>query len=201
MAKSGLYYTILEINSICIKRSSTSLPSIWLFLDEDRISDEISFLKKLPTTKLIGVIVRSKRKNILYKKTKQISKICKIKGFKVLVASNPEIAMAAGADGVHFSKKYSNARMYKMLSYSCSFHSRLDIRRTKNLRVKKVFISPVFKTTSSNSKKPLGLRQLLFLARLLKCDIGVLGGVNKKNLRNLRNKGISHIGGMNFFST
>ena len=56
------------------------------------------------------------------------------------------------------------------------------MRRAKNLKVNKVFISPLFKTTSSNKKKPLGLTRLLFLSRSLKCEIGVLGGVNNKNI-------------------
>ena len=68
-----------------------------------------------------------------------------------------------------------------------------------SLNVNKVFISPLFKTTSSNKKKPLGLTRLLILSRSLKCEIGVLGGVNNKNIYKLRNKGITHIAGVSLF--
>ncbi len=189
----------MKINSICIKNYSPNSPTMWLFLDEDRISDELAFLRLLPSAKFIGVVVRTKNKKLLYKKTKLVSKICKMKGFKVVVSSSPQIAMSVGAYGVHFSKEVKNTRTYKQLSYSCSFHKLSDIRKTISLGVNKVFISPVFKTTSSNKKKPLGLTRLLFLSRSLKCEIGVLGGVNKKNIIKLRNKGVKHIAGVSLF--
>ena len=55
------------------------------------------------------------------------------------------------------------------------------MRRVIDLKVKKVFISPIFRTTSGNKKKPIGLTRLLFLSRSLKCDIGVLGGMIIEN--------------------
>ena len=80
-----------------------------------------------------------------------------------------------------------------MLLYNLS-----DIRRSENLGVNKVFISPVFKTTSSKKKKPLGLTRLLFLSRSLKCEIGVLGGVNRKNIT-MQKQRISHVAGVSLF--
>ncbi len=199
MTKLSLFYTIMKINSICIKKYHLNNPILWIFLDENRIMDELSFLRELPFSRFIGVVVRTKNKKNLYKKTKLVSKICKTKGFKIIVSSYPQIAMAVGAYGVHFSREIKNTRIYNKLSYSCSFHSFSDIRRTINLKVNKVFISPIFKTTSSNKKKPLGLTRLLFLSRSLKCEIGVLGGVNKKNISKLRNKRITHIAGVSLF--
>ncbi len=199
MTKLKLFYTIMKINSICIKKYKLNLPILWLFLDEDRIENEVAFLKLLPPAKFMGVIVRTKNKKKLYNKTKLVSKICKMKRFKVVVSSSPSIAMSVGAYGVHFPKEIKNTRVYNQLSYSCSFHNFTDTRRTKNLGVDKVFISPVFKTTSSKKKKPIGLTRLLFLSRSLKCDIGILGGVNRQNITKLRNKRITHIGGVSLF--
>ena len=199
MSKLNLLYTILKIKTTCIKKYRSNFPNIWIFLDEDRIVDELAFLKLLPSAKFIGIVVRTKNKKLLYKKTKLVSKICKMKGFKIVVSSSPQIAMSVGAYGVHFSRDIKNTRIYSKLSYSCSFHKLSDIRRTMSLSVNKVFISPLFKTTSSNKKKPLGLTRLLILSRSLKCEIGVLGGVNKKNIYKLRNKGITHIAGVSLF--
>ena len=36
-----------------------------------------------------------------------------MKGFKLVVSSSPQIAMAVGAYGVHFSRKIKNIRIYK----------------------------------------------------------------------------------------
>ena len=174
-------------------------PYLWLFLDEDRIKNDLSLIKNIKCKHLFGVIVRAKKKGDLYKKAKQISKICRYKGISVFVSSSPLIALSVGADGVHFSKEYSNTRLYKNLSYSCSFHGLSDLRRIVDLKVKKVFISPIFKTRSTISKNPLGLTRLLFLSRLLKCEIGVLGGINKKNIKTLLKMGFSHVGGVDIF--
>ena len=59
-----------------------------------------------------------------------------MKGFKLVVSSSPQIAMAVGAYGVHFSRKIKNIRIYKRLSYSCSFHGFSDIRRAKKFESK-----------------------------------------------------------------
>ena len=39
MTKLKLFYTIMKINSICIKKYKLNLPILWLFLDEDRIEN------------------------------------------------------------------------------------------------------------------------------------------------------------------
>ena len=199
MPSLDIYYTIMQANSICIKKGILNYPNLWIFLDEDRVSDEILFLKSIPATRQLGIIVRTKNKKYLYNKAKKVRKICRLKGFKFFISSSPEIAMSLGADGVHFSQEFRKARIYNLLSYSCSFHKLSDLRRTIDLKIKKVFISPIFKTTSSNLKKPIGLTRLLFLSRSLKCEIGVLGGINKKNINTLRKKNISHIGGLSIF--
>ena len=180
MTKLDIHYTIKQVNSICVKNSTFYDPNLWIFLDEERILNYASFLKSISSTKLVGVVVRSKNKKNLYNKAKQVTRICRSKGFKVFISSCPLVAMSVGADGVHYSQEYRKGRLYSSLSYSCSFHKFSDIRRTIDLKVKRVFISPVFKTSSSVLKKPIGLTRLLFLSRLLKCEIGVLGGGNKK---------------------
>ena len=199
MPSSDIHYTLMQVKSICLKKNSFLNPKLWIFLDEDRISDESSFLRGLPSSRLIGVIVRTKKKKYLYKKAKLLGKICKLKRFKFYVSSDPLIALSTGADGVHFSKKSRNNRVYNSLTYSCSFHNMSDLRRTRNLKVKKVFISPIFETASCYTKKPVGLTRLLFLSRSLRCQIGVLGGINIKNIKKLRKKKISYIGGVDIF--
>ena len=194
-----IHYTLMQVKSICVKKETSQNTNLWIFLDEDRIDDEISFLKNIPFNRSIGVVVRTKNKKNLYKKAKMVGKIAKLKGFKLLVSSNPQIALSVGAFGVHFPNKIKKNRIYRALSYSCSFHELSDLRRVIDLKVKAVFISPIFKTTSDKKKKPIGLTRLLFLSRSLRCDIGVLGGISNKNIKKFRKKNISHFAGVNIF--
>ena len=62
MPLSDIHYTLMQVKSICLKKNSFLNPKLWIFLDEDRISDESSFLRGLPSSRLIGVIVRTKKK-------------------------------------------------------------------------------------------------------------------------------------------
>ena len=50
----------MKINSICIKTTSPR-KNLWIFLDEDRIFDEIAFFKGFASNKIIGVVVRTKK--------------------------------------------------------------------------------------------------------------------------------------------
>ena len=58
----------MKINSICINNYIFKKKNLWIFLDEDRIFDELAFLKSLPLKKLIGVVVRTKNKKTYIKK-------------------------------------------------------------------------------------------------------------------------------------
>ena len=96
------------------KKGILNYPNLWIFLDEDRVSDEILFLKSIPATRQLGIIVRTKNKKYLYNKAKKVRKICRLKGFKFFISSSPEIAMSLGADGVHFSQESRKTRIYKI---------------------------------------------------------------------------------------
>ena len=65
MPSIEIYYTIMKANSICIKKGILNYPNLWIFLDEDRVSDEILFLKSIPATRQLGIIVRTKNKKYL----------------------------------------------------------------------------------------------------------------------------------------
>ena len=143
--------------------------------------------------------MRCKNKKNLYNTSKSIAKICKKKKFTFLISSSLAIAKAVGADGVHYSKGFHFAKANSKMFISCSFHGQSDLRRVKNLNANFVFISPLFKTESNKKKIPLGLNRISLLANLLKCQYSVLGGVKENNIRNLKNRGIASVSGLDYF--
>ena len=70
-----------------------------------------------------------------------------------------------------------------------------------NLNAKHVFISPIYVTSSDTSKKPLGLIRISLLANYINKQYSVLGGVNKNNITNLRNRGIRSVAGLEYLSS
>ena len=55
----------MKINSIFIKNYISKEKNLWVFFDEERIFDEVAFLKSLPSKKVAGVVVRTKKKKNL----------------------------------------------------------------------------------------------------------------------------------------
>lgn len=173
----------------------------WIFLDSTRITNYSLFLNAIPSSKNIGVIIRSKNNNNLYNISKRLAKICTKKKFTFLVASSLAIAKAVGADGVHYSKNFRFAKKNNKFFISCSVHGKCDVRRVQNLNANFVFISPVFITKSDKEKVPLGLNRISLLAYFHKCQYSVLGGVNKHNIKSLRNRNISSVSGLDYISS
>ena len=71
-----IHHTIIQVNSICYRKKNFNYPTLWFFLDQDRIKDEIALLKNIPAKICIGIIIRTKNKKNLYKKAKKVAKIC-----------------------------------------------------------------------------------------------------------------------------
>ena len=51
---------------------------------------------------------------------------------------------------------------------------------------------------SSDIKKPLGLTKISLLANYIKYKYSILGGVRKKNLKNLKNRGFTSVAGLDY---
>ena len=201
MFKNKFYKSLNYVTNITKTPKKVNEPVFWLFLDEHRIPDYekmIRFLPKCHNNKL-GVVFRNLDKRDLYKKYKLLARLCKLKKVPFLISDNPELAKILGARGVHFSKKTKNAKKYSRLLYSCSFHGLSDVRRTKSLSVDLVFISPIFKTNSSLTKKPLGLLISGLLSNYLNCKKANMGGLNLQNIRLLKSRRISCLGGLEYF--
>ena len=180
-----------------LKRDKGLLKTLfWIFLEDDNISNIEVFLKNLPPRSFFGLIIRGKSKKIIYNRAKRIGKICKQKKVPYYISDYFDIALLTGARGVHYSGRIKQQKKYKNLKTSCSFHGLRDIRRVNNLSPDLIFISPVFKTTSGKQKKPLTLQLLNLYINSLNYNIAVLGGIDLHNLRKLRNRNISCVGGV-----
>ena len=197
LKKFKLNYLLRDIYNLSRKTTKKNI-LYWIFLDSNRISDYIIFLNAIPANRKIGIVIRNKNKNSLYTLSKVISKICKKKNFTFLVSSSLAIANAVGADGVHYPKNINYAKKNSKILVTCSIHGKSDYRRAKVLNANLVFISPLFETASNLKKVPLGLQRISLLANFLKCQYSILGGIDSKNIKSLKNRGITSISGLNY---
>ena len=158
------------------------------------MSDKYYFINKFDTNNIdkqdghTAIIFR----NYAYKKQDEmlisnIKKYCKKKSLKFYLSNNIKLAMKLNLDGVYIPSFNKNLNH---LSYSFkknfhiigSAHNFKEIKIKENQKVKKIFLSSLFK----KNKNFLGINKFKLLCNLTNKEVIALGGISKKNLKKLR---------------
>jgi len=203
----------------------------FLFSDKNKINDIEKILKKLPINSAIIFreynLPQKNREAIAIELLKQAHKL----KIKILIGKNFSLSKKINSDGYHYSDKekfgskewldYIKFRIFSRynlinknhsFTYSCSCHSLSSFFKLKNNKnFTKIFISPIFTTTSHKEDLPIGMLQLKKI--ILKnnsirnkkiCsnkfkEIYPLGGINKRNIKSLSRLNISGFAGIDLF--
>ena len=204
----------------------------FLFSDKNKIDDIEKILRKLPINS--AIIFREynlpleTREAIVVELLKQARKL----KIKILIGKNFSLSKKINADGYHYSDRqkfgseewldYIKFRIFSRYNlinknhsfvYSCSCHSLSSFYKLKNNEnFTKIFISPIFTTTSHQEDLPIGMLQLkkiilknnVFTKNKKICsnkfkEIYPLGGINKKNIKSLSRLNISGFAGIDLF--
>jgi hypothetical protein len=106
---------------------------------------------------------------------------------KIFISNNTKLITNKKIQGIYLSS-YNNkiflANKNHVFNYDVigGAHNLTDIRKKIQLGCKIIFLSPIFKSTSSPEKKPIGLVKYLLLSKLFKVEIYPLGGVFPKKI-------------------
>ena len=130
----------------------------------------------------------------------RIKKYCKKRSIKFYLSNNIKLAVKLDLDGVYlpsFNKKLSH------LSYSFkknfniigSAHNLKEIRLKEKQRVKKIFLSSLFK----KNQNFLGINKFKLLKKFTNNKIVALGGISKKNIKKLKLANCFTFAGISFF--
>ena len=170
--------------------------NIYHFIDEFKESDLINLNPK------ISLIFRNYHKKINIELIKQIKSFCKKTRRKFYLSNEIKTAYKLNLDGVYipsFNKTFKHINFIKRRNFKIigSAHNVHEIRIKEKQNCDLIFLSPIFKI--KKNKKPLGIIRFRNLKNFTKKKVIALGGVNKKNLKLLKNSGavgfasISHI--------
>jgi thiamine-phosphate pyrophosphorylase len=199
--KNNTFINISRSISFNLKRKKTSknkinkqIPYIWFFTDSIKTLNPISIATKLPNNS--GIVIRSYTSQNKEKLIKNIINLKKRKLFTVLISGKYKRHLSA--DGFHVPQWIDSKNKNKKI-ISMSVHSGKDVRKSINLKVDLIFISPVFKSTSHINNKNLGVVKLGLMAKLFKKPTIALGGINNTNINRLKNLPISGCAGIDAF--
>jgi thiamine-phosphate pyrophosphorylase len=111
-----------------------------------------------------------------------IKRYCKKKSIKFYLSNNIKLAIKLDLDGAYipaFNKSfnhlaYSYKKNFKIVG---SAHNLKEIRIKENQKVKKIFLSSLFK----KNKNFLGINKFKLISKLTKINIVALGGISNKN--------------------
>ena len=138
--------------------------------------------------------------NVDLKNLLTIKRYCKKKGIKFYLSNNIKLAIKLNLDGAYIPS-FNNSFNHLSYSYKKKFsligsaHNLKEIKIKEIQNVEKIVLSSLFK----KNKNFLGLNRLKQLSNLTKNKIVVLGGISKKNIKQLRLLNNPEFAGISFF--
>ena len=139
--------------------------------------------------------INNKEKLIL-----KIKNYCKKTNKKFYLSNNIKLAIKLDLDGAYIPS-FNKSTTHLAYSYKQNFdiigsaHNLKEIRIKEKQRVKRIFISSLFK----KNKNFLGINKFKILAKLTKKNVVALGGISSKNNRKLSLLKQSDFAGISFF--
>ena len=130
----------------------------------------------------------------------KIKKYCKSQKIKFFLSNNVKLAIRLNLDGIYipsFNKtlnhlSYSMKKKFEIIG---SAHNLKEIRIKERQKVKKIFLSSIFK----KNKNYLGINRFKILSKLTKKSVVGLGGISQNNIKKLQLINISDFAGISFF--
>jgi thiamine-phosphate pyrophosphorylase len=147
-------------------------------------------------------IVQIREKNLsdssMFELVKKCREITDRSGMLLIVDDRVDIAMAAGADGVHLGQEDFPLTEAKKLApemlFGVSTHNAEEIRRALSDNCGYLNIGPMFPTrTKSVACGALGLEKIEELVPMVTCPFSVMGGIKEHHLEMLCARGFRHI--------
>ena len=130
----------------------------------------------------------------------KIRNICKKKNIKFYLANDVKLAVSLKLDGAYipsFNDSYSHLSysFFKNFNIIGSAHNIKEMRIKEAQKIKILFISSIFK----KNKNYLGLNKFNLLSKFSKNKVVALGGISKKNIKQLKLTSCFGFAGITYF--
>lgn len=121
----------------------------------------------------------------MYEEALALRKICK--GALLIINDRVDVALAAGADGVHIGREDSSYRLARRLLgkdkiIGVTAHNIEEAKEAERLGADYIGLSPIFKTsTKKDAGRPAGLSLIREVRSSVSIPIIAIGGINLSN--------------------
>ena len=127
-----------------------------------------------------------------------IKNLCKRYNSLFIINDRVDIALASNADGIHLGQDDLDLKTArKLLGYSkiigISANNEIDISKALEEDCDYIGIGPIFKTSTKNNKRPLGIEKIKNLTKDLNIPWFAIGGVTTNNISNLKSNGFNKV--------
>jgi thiamine-phosphate pyrophosphorylase len=160
------------------------LPALVLMTDDDRLKDPLSAARLLPPGSLVVLRARDAIRRAAL--AEALTGVAHLRGLRVSIAGDPELAARCGADGAHFPEAHIaevahwRARHPHWL-ITCAAHSLSACARAGIARADAAFVAPIFATKSHPGRRTLGPFRARSIARASPIPVYALGGIDDEN--------------------
>ena len=152
--------------------------------DPDRTPDPARTARGLPAGS--AVIFRGFGRAGAEETARELARIARRRGLRLLIGADEALAQAVGADGLHLPERMI-ARLPRLRArhsgwlFTAAAHSRSALLRAERAGADAVLLSSVFSSRSPSADAPLGTVRFAALARSVRTPVIALGGVDGWN--------------------
>lgn len=164
-------------------------PALFFLTDPERTPDPAAIVRRLPRG--TAVIYRHFGAPERGRVARTLAQLCVRGGMRLLIAADPDLARAVGADGVHWPEARLPASRDGFSLVTASAHSAGALARAAAFGADACLLSPVFPTRSASGRAPLGLFRASQIARAATIPVIALGGVNAHTATRLTGRGFA----------
>ncbi len=169
------------------------LPSLFFVTDPVRIADPVTAARRLPRG--AGVIHRHFGAADAHRVAEALAAVARARGLTVLIAADPALADAIGADGVHWPERWlpqclAWRRRRPDWLMTAAAHSGEALRWAAGAGVDAALVSPALPSRSPSAGRALGVARLAAFARAGPTPVMALGGVTARTAGRLVETGV-----------
>lgn len=160
-----------------------ALPPLLALTDPTRSPDPVLLAAALP--KGSGLVYRHFGASERFETANKVMRLARARRLVVLIGNDPDLAIAVGADGVHWAEAHlARARRWRSCFrvMTAATHSRAALARAQAVGINAALLSTVFASKSESAGKAMGPIRFRQLVRQAGLPVYALGGLASTNM-------------------